>query len=224
MNHFPRLEHNTGERTPAEKCFLFPLIVVCGLLMFGCGGANEKLSLELQGSFGSYTKAIESLNDEALLTSVFFPDTSQYKAHVKKLLLDYLGRAQTDGWVTFDEQGVVLIRFLGLAHHRYLVEDVRLSENGQGAFMRIAVNYSYDNNIAMSNYEEGTTVLLPGNPWGSVVKIRVGGEIPIPREQLSHAEIDIEFRKTNVEGVWQVRRCIADQGSLRYETSLKDDF
>ncbi len=200
-------------------------VVVCLLcgLMLGCGG-NEKLSLELQGSFIDYTKAIESLNEEALLASVYFPGVSEYKAHVQKLLLDYLEQAQTEESVRFDEQGVVLIRFLGMAHHRFQVKDVGLAEDGQSANMRIAVRFSYDSNIAMSNFEDGTKILLPGEPWGSVITITIGGETPIPREQLDYAEIDIQFRKTNMEGKWQVRRCVVDEESLRFVTSLEEDF
>ena len=203
------------------------MLLVLGLLV-SCNQADKQLELELRKSFKTFLESVEKRDEAGLNATVFFPGVRDTKGHVQQLLLTYLDEAQTKGVVTFDEQGVVLARFLGLRHLSYGIKKMETSEDGLNAEIRIAVAFAYDNNIVYSlrdvDYQDGTRFLIPGKPWGSVITITLGGDIPIPREQLKYVEIDISFRKTNYEGLWQVRRCVVDESSLQFETSLKNDF
>ena len=202
-------------------------LVLCLLMAAGfnaCDRSKDQLRLELQQSFRNYVLAIENGDRRGLETLAFFPGEQDYVQHVKSLILDYLSHAQNEGLIQFDPQGVVLSRFLGLNHHRYQIEAIQRPEGGTEATMHISVHFSYDNNIKHSSYEEGTTVLIPGKPWGKVEKILIGGENPIPREQLKYLEIHINFKQTNLEGFWQVRQCQVDPESIQYEISFEDQF
>jgi len=128
------------------------------------------------------------------------------------------------GHVTFDEQGVVLIRLLGLGHHRYLVQDIKTDEEKREAWMRIGIHYAYDSTIAFSDMEEGTKVYVPGKPWGKVYVLTIGGENPAPREQLSYLELVVHMKKTNLGDLWQIRDMAVDETTIEYEISLKMDF
>ena len=202
-------------------------ILISSSLLFlsGCGShLEEQRKLELRRSFKNFIQSVEEVHEEGLKSYVFFPDTHDYKGHVQQLLLTYLEEVQDQGRVTFDEQGVVLVRFLGLVYHRYVILKVTPSEDDMETAMRIAISFDYDANITAAGYEDGTTVLIPGKPWGRVCKVVVGGENDIPREQLSYIELDVTFRRTNVEGYWQLRRCVADPASAKYELSFQADF
>ena len=193
-----------------------------------CTTEKQRLTRELQGSFKIFLSSVATRNAKGLETSVYFPGVSDYKGHVSRLLLKYLDDAQEKEFIEFDPQGVVLSRFLGLNELQYVVKDVAKSEDGATATMRIGVHFAYDNNIAYdirtNTYPKGTTVLIPGKPWGKVVKIVLGEAAPIPREQLKYLEIVTSFRKTNYEGRWQLRACEIDEDSVQFEISLRDRF
>ena len=209
-----------------RRCWM-GLVLLC-LLLAGCQTKQEALELSLRKSFKKFLEAIELRDRQGLEAVVYFPGVDDYRDHVSQLLLEYLENAQEQGEVSFDPQGVVLARFLGLLHHSYEVLDTRVSEDGRDAEMRISVRFSYDNNIAYNlrsiDFDPGTRVLIPGRPFGKVVTITLGTNNPVPREQLSFVEIDVEFRKTNYEGLWQVRRCEVVPGTHEWETSIKERF
>ncbi len=197
-------------------------------LLLACQSEQKDLALELQGSLKNYMNALESRNAEGLEATVFFPGVRDYSAHVKQLQLDHLEDAQTKEHTSFDPQGVVLIRFLGLNYLGYKILDMNQSEDGMNAHMRISVHFAYDSNITYdlraNAYEDGTRILIPGKPWGKVITIVLGQDAPAPREQLKYLEIEVDFRKTNYKGLWQIRRCEVDPASIRYEISLKNRF
>ena len=193
------------------------------LVPSGCTDREEAFRLELRKSFLAYLNALESMDEEALRATVFFPDTNDYKAHVQALLLQYLEQAQKNGTVAFDPQGVVACRFLGLSHFQYTIVDVKKLDE-KDLVMRIGIHYAYDSNLSRADYEKGTKVLIPGKPLGTVLTLVIGGENPAPREQLKYAELEIVFRKTNFENHWQVRELRIDEARLEFEVSFKDDF
>ena len=197
-------------------------------LLSTCQTQDRALTLELQRSFKNFLNAVESRDETGLTASVYFPGAASYSGHVRELILNYLDQVQTEKKVVFDPQGVTLCRFLQLNHHTYLVKRVSKSEDGMKANMRISVGFSYDSSLAYSirngDYEPGTRVYIPGKPWGAVIELVVGEPLAIPREQLKYLEIDLTFKKTNYEGLWQIRTCQADESSIQYEVSLKDDF
>ena len=213
----------------AKSCHMKYQILSVALLFSvvffsGCGSHLEKQrQLELRRSFKNYIESVKEIHEEGLKHYVFFPDTVDYPGHVRRLLLQYLEEAET-GEINFDEQGVVLIRFLGLVYHRYVIIGVSSSEDGMESFMRIGVSFDYDANLSAAGYEEGTLVYIPGTPWGRINKVVIGGENDLPREQLAYIEIDLQFRRTNFEGYWQLRRCVADPSSAQFEMSFKADF
>ncbi|CAM2068798.1 hypothetical protein SCOR_25740 [Sulfidibacter corallicola] len=199
--------------------------VVLALILPACNRAEQMQKLELMRSFNNFIHSVNELHDKGLTISVYFPGVSDYKAHVKKLLLSYMERTHAGGPLEFDPQGVVLVRFLGLAYHRYDIKSYTFGDDGQTVQMRLSVSFSYDNNIQYSEYEEGTKVYIPAKPWGTVHEVVVGSSAnPVPREQLSYLEIDVTMRKTNFEGYWQVRSCEVDESSLQFETSFRGDF
>lgn len=216
--------------TSKLRSIVVPVLVLALLVAFsGCENRKQQVELELRRSFKMFLDACEKRDLERLKAVVYFPGVTDYEDHVRQLQLNYLEDAQSEKqFVTFDEQGVVLGRFLGLMHHTYEVIDMEVNEDETEAKMRISVNFAYDNNISYNvskvDYEPGTRIFIPGEPWGKVIIITLGGEIPSPREQLKHIEIDMEFRKTNYEGVWQLRKCVADQSSIEYEFTIKENF
>lgn len=197
---------------------------LCLLFLVSACRKNDNLKFELMRSFNNLIHSVKELNEEGLAISVYFPGVSNYKEHVKQVLLKYIEQTNDpDQAITFDEQGVVLSRFLGLSYHRYHVLSYGLSEDGNQATMRVVVNFSYDKNITYSNYPDGTQVLIPAKPWGETYTLTIGGiGNPVPRDQLKKLEIDIEFKKTNYEGFWQVRQCVVDPASIEFETSYQD--
>jgi len=205
------------------------LTLAVAVFMIGCGGEdNQKLTYELQNSLRTYMSALEALDEEALKATVYFPDVSDYRDHVSQLHYQYLEQGRNGEMLEFDPQGAVLCRFLGLLDNRYIVDKVELAEDGAAANMRISVNFAYDANIEMNvkqgSFEPGAKVFVPGQPFGKVHVLVIGEENPIPREQLKRISIDIQFRRTNREGVWQVREMEPDETSAEYVTSLKDEY
>jgi len=201
------------------------LLFLALVALWSCGHHMEdQMRLELRRSFQNYIDSVEAVHDEGLKHYVFFPETTDYAEHVRKLLLTYLEDAQEKQQVSFDEQGVVLCRFLGLDYHRFVILSVSSSNDDLERSMRIAISFDYDGNLSAAQYEPGTTVLIPSKPWGKVAVVRIGGENDLPREQLAYIEVDLDFNRTNFEGYWQLRRCVADENSARYELSFKADF
>ena len=96
--------------------------------------------------------------------------------------------------------------------------------DGNEAEMRISVHFAFDSNLKFSNHEEGTQVFVPGKPWGKSHVLIIGDDNDIPREQLAYLEIVITFRRTNLEGIWQVRSCQADEASMTYDISFERTF
>lgn len=197
---------------------------LCLLCLASACRKDDSLKFELMRSFNNLIHSVNELNEEGLAISVYFPGVSNYKDHVKQVLLKYIEQTNDpEQLITFDEQGVVLSRFLGLSYHRYQVLSYALGEDGNQATMRVEVNFSYDKNITYSNYPDGTKVLVPAQPWGSTYTITIGGTgNPVPRNQLKKLEIDVTFKKTNFEGFWQVRKCVVDPASIEFETSFQD--
>jgi len=206
-----------------------PLVAMsCLLLLTSCNNQDQVIRLELRKSFKNFLGSVKEMNIKGLEASVYFPGVSDYKTHVQGILVQYLNDAQDKGQVTFDPQGVVLGRFLGLLYLSYTIIDYEISEDGMNATMRAAYRFSYDNNIAYNmktvEYQPGTQILIPGKPWGSVIKIVPGENVPAPREQLQYIEVVVKFKKTNYEGLWQVRECKADEETMRFEISIRDRF
>ncbi len=191
------------------------------MLAVGCQQGNLELKRELQKTLNTLTKAVEEVDGEGLIQSVYFPELEQdqYREHVKQLLVDYL-LALKNGRFGFDSQGILLIRFLGIGHHRYKV--VSVSENpGQPttANMRIGIRFAYDANIRFSDLEAGTILYIPKKPWPEFYEIRIGGENEAPREQLAYLEIDISF--VDHGAGWRVAKSSVVDASIEYEISLE---
>lgn len=205
---------------------LFAIITL--LISSSCDNQDQQYRLELRKSFKNFLASVDEMHVEGLKASVYFPGETDYKGHVQELLLNYLDEAQNKGQITFDPQGVVLGRFLGLLHLSYAINDYKISEDGMNAEMRIAYRFSYDNNIAYdlksNDYDPGTRILIPGKPFGKVITITLGEDVPTPREQLQYIEMVVKFRKTNHEGLWQVRECTVDEEKLKFEISINDTF
>ena len=200
--------------------YLFCALMLLALI--GCN-VNERhpLELDLRRSFRSYIFAVEELNEEGLENLVFFPGVApgKYRDHVRRLLSDYLTWAPR-GHVTFDEQGVVLSRFLRMTFHNYQVIDIQ-SVDERDTRMRLAFSFSYDSLLEKADYEEGTRVLIPGEPLGKVHTFIVGGANEIPRSQLSYIEVDVFMRRTQYEGFFQIRRLVAVPGTEEFEESFR---
>lgn len=194
-----------------------------GLCLSQCTKWDEELETALCKSLNNYIYAVRDLDGRGLEATVYFPGVTDYKGYVRERLTSYLSEVRT-GQVTFDPQGLVLIRFLGLGHHRYLVQDIKTSEDAREAWLRIGIHFAYDSNIAFSDMESGTQFFVPGKPWGKAYILTIGGENPAPREQLSYAEIVVHMRKTNMEDFWQVREMEIDPDALKWEISLRTDF
>ncbi|CAM2006130.1 hypothetical protein [Acanthopleuribacter pedis] len=199
-------------------------LCVCVLLVTAACRKDESLKFELMRSYNNFIHSVDELHEEGLEISVYFPGVTNYKEHVKEVLLKYIRQtSDPDQLIEFDEQGVVLCRFLGLAHHRYQVLSYELDASGNEAKMRVSINFNYDKNIAFSKFEDGTRVLIPGEPWGTVYEVTIGGTgNPVPRNQLKNVEVDVVFKKTNIEGYWQVRKSGIDPATLEFETSYQD--
>lgn len=201
------------------------LVLCVSILLMGTAcRKDETLKFELMRSYNNFIHSVDELHEEGLNISVYFPGVADYRGHVKKILLQYIEQTNNpEQLIEFDEQGVVLSRFLGLAYHRYKVLSYGLNEAGNEASMRVAVHFSYDKNITYSNYEDGTKVYIPGEPWGATYLVTIGGTgNPVPRTQLKYVEIDVALKKTNIEGYWQVRRSVIDPQSLAFEKSFQD--
>lgn len=189
-------------------------------ITLGCSDPNKTLSLELQKSYNTFLKSVEVLHQEGLETTVYFPQVKDYRQYAIDILANYKLQVAEGKPITFDAQGVVLARFLGLGHHRYQVLSVSKSEDGKTAQMRIKVNFAYDNTVKFGGFEEGSTVYIPKEPWGTVYQVVLGQPNELPRNQLKSIEIEIDFHVTNHDGWWQVRRCEADENSLEFEESF----
>ncbi|MDJ0838423.1 MAG: hypothetical protein QNK37_18035 [Acidobacteriota bacterium] len=176
--------------------------------------------LELRRSYKNYLAALEELHYEGLLQYVYFPGVKsrEYRTHVKNLQIDYLERVAEGKPVEFDEQGVVLSRFLRLKYYNYSVEEIR-DINDTDTRMRISLHFNFDHMLQAADYEEGTKVYLPGSPLGTVSLYTEGGANEIPRTQLKYIEIDVVLRRTNHEGYYQVRRLTPVRNSEEFENS-----
>ena len=196
------------------------------LLLLGLGGCekvDKDLELQLKQSFKNFLNALQTRREYELRVVMNVPGLKDYKDYVDNLYLTYLGDVEK-GQVTFDEQGVVLARFLRLHHYRYQVQEIQQSEDKLQSTMKISIHFAYDANISHSGLEKDTKIFIPGKPLGKVETVVIGGENPVPREQLSYLELEIKFRRTNFEGVWQVLKMGVIPGSVQYETSLKNEF
>ena len=198
------------------------VLLSLSLLLATCSDSQQELSLQLQNSFRAFIEGVETQDAQTLERVVFFPGVRDYAEHTRQLLLNYLGAVQT-GPITFDEQGVVLVRFLKLRHLRWQVLKAEpVSETD--ARLRLSVHFAYDANMVQADFEQGTKVFIPAKPWGTAHTIVIGGENPIPREQLRYLEIEILLRRTNLPGWWQVRTCTADEATIEYEISTRTDY
>lgn len=205
----------------ASRSLMFAVLLMVPML--GCINEKQQLEIELRRSFKNFVASVNERHVEGLHISVFFPGVSDYKEHVTNTLFTYLDELRLNKPITFDEQGVVLSRFLGMIHHNYLIKDIEtLSE--RDIRMRISYRFSYDATIKQANFEKGTKVYIPANPWGTAHLIEVGVDAPAPREQLQAVEILVTMRRTNHEGFWQVRECKIDEDSLEWETSIETEF
>jgi len=202
---------------------LWSLLLLLVLGMAGCQNTDRDLELELRQSFKNYLNALQTRREFELRVVMNVPGLKDYKEHVDNLYLTYLEEV-AQGHVNFDAHGLVLARFLRLHHYRYSILDIQKSEDELKANMKISIHFAYDANISHSGLEEGTKIFIPGKPLGKVETIVIGGENPVPREQLSYLELEIKFRKTNFEGVWQVLQLDVVPGSPQFETSLKNQF
>ena len=201
---------------------LFILSLITAALSTGCDQkGRHPAELELRRSFKNYIFSVEELHSQGLENYVFFPGVpvGKYKDHVRDLLSGYLTRASS-GTVTFDDQGVVLSRFLRMTFHNYEVIEVeQLDERDYR--MRLAFAFSYDSLLERADYEEGTRVLIPGEPLGKVYNYVVDGENEIPRYQLTYIEVDVVMRRTNYEGYYQVRTCKPVVSSAIFEETFR---
>jgi len=198
------------------------LILTASILMLSCGqGSRHPKELELRRSFKNYIFSIEELNSQGLESYVYFPGVpvGRYKDHVRNLLSDYLTQASS-GTVSFDDQGVVLSRFLRMTFHNYEVLEVEALD-ARDYRMRLAFAFSYDSLLERAGYEEGTRVLIPGEPLGKVYNYVVDGENEIPRYQLTYIEVDVVLRRTNHEGYYQIRSLKPVEGSAEYEETFR---
>lgn len=194
---------------------------VCLVSLLGCQqGVDKALTQELQRTYNTFIQAVEKVDREGLTASAYFPglEPIQYREHVKQLIVDYL-LALKNGKVGFDQQGVLLARFLGIGHNRYQVVSVQATEDRQQATMRISIHFAYDANIRFADLEKGSLVYVPKNPWPEYYQITIGGENELPREHLQYLEIDIEFQDFG-QGL-RVTRSTVLEGSIKYVVSFE---
>jgi len=209
--------HEDKTRSPLKRLNYFGLLAL--LLVIGGCSESDSREMELRRSFKNYVHSVAELHQAGLEHYVYFPNVRDYKMHVQGLLMGYMDQASSAGQIILDEQGVVLTRFLRLTYHNY--EVLSISEiDEQDVKMRIAINFSYTALLKAAAYEEGTKVYLPTKPFGQIYTFEVGGENEIPRDELSYIEIELVFRKTNVEGYWQLRRCVADPDTAKFAFSM----
>lgn len=201
--------------------FFFSAVML--FLVLGCKDQNRQLELELRRSLKNFVASVDELHEEGLNISVYFPGVKDPKSHVEDLRLAYLDDLHNHRPLTFDPQGVVLCRHLGMGVHNYQILKTETLENGE-LRMRISYHFSWDHMLRQAHFERGTKVWIPAKPWGTSYEIVIGEGAPAPREQLRYCEVAVVFRKTNHEGYWQVRTCEIDPQSLQYETSIETDF
>ncbi len=192
-------------------------------ILLSCKSQDKQLELELRRSLKNFVGSVDELHEEGLNISVYFPDVADPKLHVQELRLAYMDDLDKHRPLTFDPQGVVLSRHLGMSAHNYQVLAIETIDE-RDLRMRISYNFSWDQMLRQAHFESGTKVWIPAKPWGTSHEIIIGEGAPAPREQLRYSEIVIVFRKTNHEGFWQVRTCEVDPASLKYETSIETDF
>ncbi|MCB1053798.1 MAG: hypothetical protein H6510_13725 [Acidobacteria bacterium] len=182
---------------------------------------DKTLRMELQKSFNTFLKSVEVLDEEGLNATVFIPGAKRYRAYVINLLSAYQQQLGKGEPITFDPQGIVLVRFLGIGHHRYQVVSVERNPDGKTVNMRISVNFSFDNTVRWGGFEPGTTVYIPKEPWGTYNTVVIGdNNNALPRSQLKRCEIDLTFHITNMESYWQLRSGLIDENSLESEESF----
>lgn len=205
--------------------FTWVLSAMALLWLPGCGDqAEQEREFAIRRSIRNYWSALDMRTEEALRTYVYFPGVMGYREHVNTLITRYLENAQDKQKVRFDEQGVVLSRFLRLQHLNYELLELQVAEDGMNAEVRIAFRFAYDSLLEQSDYEEGTKVLIPVEPLGSVAVLVAGESNNTPRYQLAYLELDVGLRKTNFEDYWQVRRMVPVDGSAKYDVSIKSRF
>ncbi|PIE01022.1 MAG: hypothetical protein CSA81_12880 [Acidobacteria bacterium] len=201
-----------------KTCKLSALLAFA-LLSFFC--TNRKADeIEMRKTINNFIFSIDELNQDGLEVSAYFPGVTDYRLHVKNLLIQYIDSLKT-GEVQFDDAGVVLTRFLGLKSHRYAIQSMTIDREKGVAEVRISIHYSYVNNILKSDPETGTTYYIPTEPWGHINKVVIGGENEIPREDLDYVEIDIFMTESEYEGFWLVNTMKVDQESVKYVTSFE---
>jgi len=200
------------------------LLIGCALLIGSCSQYNkfrqdEKDRMEMRKNYNNFLTSIQELDPQGLDLYTSFPDEVQDKrAHVKKLLVDHLDRIKT-GPAVFDETGVVLTRFLGLAFHKYVIKEMDIDREAGRAKIRISVAIGYENNIRASQSEPGTTYFIPTKPWGHMNKVILGEINKVPRWDLSYIEYDVYLSATEHEGYWQIMRSVVDESTIQYRKS-----
>lgn len=204
-----------------SSSLILPLFL---LLSCNTEGVDHDTEMALRKSFRNFVLSIKNPKANELNMIVYLPDVADYERYVKDLTIDYLDKIQ-QGELVEDPQGLMLTRFLGLEHNRFLIKNMTLSEDGAEARMRASIRFAYDANIEASGLEDGTKVFVPGIPWGTVHVIEVGSDENIaPRDQITYLEFVVEFKKTNLEDHWQVRSLEVDEGTIEFETSLRNAF
>ncbi len=201
----------------------FALGTLMLLALLSCARQDRQLQIELRRSFKNFIASVDELHEEGLNISVYFPGEKDPKRHVEDLRLAYLDDLNNHRPLTFDPQGVVLCRHLGMGAQNYQILKIETLEGGD-LRMRISYTFSWDHMLRAAHFEEGTKVWIPAKPWGTSYEIIIGEGAPAPREQLRYCEVLVVFRRTNYEGYWQLRTCEIDPSSLQYETSIETDF
>lgn len=196
------------------------LIATLSLTLVGCSQQDRQLEIEVRRSFKNFVFSVDELHREGLMTSVYFPDTSDYVKHVSDVRYKYMKQLENGEKLTFDDQGIVLARILGMVYNSYTISEIKPIEGSNDIEVRFVYNFAFDSVLKRGGYEAGTRIYIPGQPWGSYYTIIVDEDCPAPREQLKHVELIGIFRRTNHEGYWQLRSLKADENSIEYETSI----
>lgn len=195
------------------------VLVTLSLTLLSCSQQDRSLEIEVRRSFKNFIFSVDELHREGLLTSVYFPGTSDYVKHVSDVRYKYMKQLEAGEPLTFDDQGIVLSRILGMVYNSYTVKEIKKLE-GNDIEVRFVFNFAFDSVLKRGGYEAGTRIYIPGKPWGEYYTIIVDEDCPAPRDQLKHIELIGVFRRTNHEGYWQLRSLKADEASIEYETSV----
>jgi len=198
------------------------LLAVLAMIAILCAGCSTRKAdeLEMRKSLNNFIFSVDELHADGLEICALFPGVTNYREYVKNLLINYID-ALKSGQVEFDETGVVLSRFLGLATHRYAIKEMKIDREAGEAELMVSVHYAYANNIRSAFPEQGTTYYIPTEPFGHVSKLVIGEDNPIPREDLDYVEIKVSMVASEHEGFWLITNMKVDEDSIRYKTSYE---